>query len=351
MKVPAFGLVLGLLLASSSEAGSIRLRTSATIEAGSPVRLGDVAILEGDDAVALGGVLVVGEPSKRSLGRCWMSVSIAEVQRAVREAGGRMSTLTVSGSECAVRIETPAPVTETKAANTPKRAPQAEVVEQGGPPTVRKQAAAALAALLGVDGSDLRILFDAEDAAFLDQPRIGVEVIVQPRTTAMSSRSVLACRIVDGDRLLESRTIRADAQVQRKVVVLQESVKRKGEIPVASLQEQEMWISSSAARPIGSIEEAAGSLARTRLETGTVLFAEHLETPVVIRRNELVSILTIGGGFEVQTRARARSDARRGDVIAFRPEGSKKEFTARAERAGLAVMNLDGVAGGGDEDR
>ncbi len=339
-RFPAHFLCL-LVLAATAHAGSIRLRTAAAVEPGAPITLSDISTLEGNDARSLGGLTILADPAKNPTGHPWIRITIADVRRALEASNARMSMLTLAGSECTVRFgPSPAPTTEnTKPAPTVRRP---ESVDLDGPPTVRKHAAESLAAFIDVEPDDLRLLFDASDADFLDQPRFGVRVIVQPETSPASGRAVLACRILDGDRLLDSRTIRADAEVRRHAIVLQQLVKRKGEVPPSALTEQEMWLPASSGRPIAAIEEIKGALARTRLEPGTVLRAEHLETPVIVRRNELVSIHAVRGGFEVQTRARARSDARRGEVIAFRPEGSKKEFTARVESPGVAVVNLDG---------
>jgi flagella basal body P-ring formation protein FlgA len=325
-------------------AGSIRLRTAAAVEPGQPIRLGDVATLEGDDALALAATTVVEDVAKESAGRAWVQLTFADVRRVLDECGARMSNLTLSGSGCTVRIAG-APKEQSEESKLRAPSPRAESVELEGPPTIRRHAARTLAAFMNVDPADLRMLFDAADAEFLDQPRTGAaRIVVQPQSTANSGRAVLACRILDGDRIIDSRTIRVDSEVRRRVVVVQDMVKRKDEVPGASLAEQEMWLPATSGRPIGSIEEAAGSIARTRLEPGTVLRAEHLETPIVVKRNELVSVHAVRAGFEVQTRARARADARRGDLIAFRLEGSKKEFTARVEGPGVAVIDMDGAA-------
>lgn len=337
-------ILLMCTFAAPAIAGSIRLRTAAAVEPGQPIRLGDVATLEGDNALALAAITLVEDIAKASAGRAWVQVTIADVRHALDDYGARMSALTLSGSGCTVRIAG-APQQQPDESKPRAPSPRAESVELDGPPTVRRHAARTLAALMNVEPADLRMLFDSADAEFLDQPRPGAaRIVVQPQSTANSGRAVLACRILDGDRIIDSRTIRVDSEARRQVVVVQEMVKRKDEVPSASLVAQEMWLPASSGRPIASIQDAAGSIARTRLEPGTVLRAEHLETPIVVKRNELVSVHAVRAGFEVQTRARARADARRGDLIAFRLEGSKKEFTARVEGPGVAVIDMDGAA-------
>lgn len=345
----AFILILCLGPCSAwCRAGSVRLKSVAAVDAGDVIRVGDIAALEGEDAAALADVVVVENAENAASGRAWTEVSIADVRRALGEVGAQMSGISLSGATCAVRLRA-ADSAATQGDNAPPPAARPEVVDLSGPSTVRKQAAASLASLFGVGADHLRLLFDAGDAAFLDEPRPGVNVVVQPTSSAASGRVVLSCRIVNGDRLIDTRTVRAEAEVLRRAVVLHEKVKRKDEIPIAALGEEELWMPAGDGRPVERIEEVAGSLARTRIEAGTVLRAELLDTPIVVKRNELVTVHAVRSGFEVQTRARARADARRGDVIPFRIDGSKNEFMARVERAGVAVMSLDG--GGKDGEK
>lgn len=326
--------------AASAHGGSIRLRTSAMVDAGEAVRVGDVATLEGDDALALAHVTILAEPSRSAAGRAWVEVTLADLRRSLDEAGARAGMLTLSGGVCTVRIASPPK--DAAPEPTPKKAkPRPESVDPSGTPTVRKQAMLTLSSFLEVDPSDLRLLFDQSDADFLDQPRHALRIAIVPASGSGSARSVMNVRILDGDRIIDHRTIRAEAEVRRRVVVLQTMVKRKDAIPASALSEQEMWMPVGRGRPLERLEDASGALARTRLEPGTILREEHLESPVVIRRNELATIHAVREGFVVQTRARARSEGRRGDVIEFRVDGSKRGFQARVDGPGVAVVDLE----------
>lgn len=323
-----------------ARAGDVRLRTTATVAAGQAVRLAQVADLHGEDALAFADAVIVAEALAAASGRPWVEVSIEDVRRALAGAGARLSAIALSGGTCTVRLGgSPSPDEST--GNTAAPPPEPRMVDLSGPPTVRKQSASALASMLGVGTADLRLSFDERDAEFLDRPRLGVRIAVQPVSSSGSARAMLSVRVFDGDRLVESGTVRADVLVRRRVVVVQSALRRKDAVEAGMLAEQEAWLPAGGGRPIGSIDEAAGSLARTRLDAGTILLAEHLEPPIVVRRNELVTVHAVRGSFEVKTRARARCDARRGEVIDFRPEGSKTWFAARVAGPGVAVVDLD----------
>lgn len=338
-----FGFILMLLLFASPTlcfAGSVRLRTAAVVDHAAAIHLGDVATLEGEDALALAGLVLSENPSKSASGRGWTPISLANVRAAIEHSGARMSLLTLSGSSCAVRVNQPAPAPdESRIQTPPPTGPQ--LIDIEGDMTVRKQAARTLASSLDTDLPDLRALFEEGDREFLDQPRFAQRVVVTPATTPGSKRLVLTARIFEGDRLIDSRTIRADVEARRRVVVLKGTLRRNAEITAEALDEQELWLPVGGGTPVQSITEAIGSIARTRLESGTVLRAEHLVSPVIVRRNELVTIHAVHSGFEVQSRARARAEGRRGDLIEFRLEGAQKTFQARIEGPGVAVIDLD----------
>ena len=68
-----------------------------------------------------------------------------------------------------------------------------------------------------------------------------------------------------------------------------------------------------------------------------MLRADGLQSAIIIKRNELVTVFSVTDGFEIKTTARARSEARLGDVIELRTEGSKRGFRGRVDGAGRVV--------------
>jgi flagella basal body P-ring formation protein FlgA len=88
---------------------------------------------------------------------------------------------------------------------------------------------------------------------------------------------------------------------------------------------------------IGDASEVVGKLARTRLSAGTILREAVVEKPVVIRRNELVTVHCLSGSVALRVEARAMDEGREGDVIEFRVDRGSEPFTARVSGPGVAV--------------
>lgn len=346
--IPPRALILTLapLLASHAAlAGSVRLRAGAAIEPGQPVRVGDVATLEGADALALAPIIILNDWSAASQGKTWARITIADLSGALDRAGARTSTIALSGSTCDVRVVGLARSDATTEAAEPRTEQGFRVFDVSGTPTVRKECAASLAASLGVEPDSLRLAFDSADAEFLDAPRFDRRIVAQPVSAKASARSVVSVRVYDHDRLEASRTVRVEAEVRRDVAVLTKPLRRKDVIRADAFTSEERWMPAGAGEPISRAEDALGRIARTDLPAGTVLGMHQLDSPVVVRRNELVTILAIRAGFEVQMRARARTDGKPGETIEFRAEGSKKPIFARVEKSGVAVLNQDAPEG------
>jgi flagella basal body P-ring formation protein FlgA len=90
-----------------------------------------------------------------------------------------------------------------------------------------------------------------------------------------------------------------------------------------------------------SIERMIGMEVRQALREGEVVFADQLQSPIVIKRGELVTISSQTSGIRVRTSARAMQDGSTGDLIQVESLESKQQFNVRVtglrEAAILAV--------------
>lgn len=339
-------LVLAAALSPRVLGDTVAMRSSVTLSEPRAVTLGDVAVLTGMVAEGARDVVIESDPVKAARGREWAAVGVAQVETALRDAGVSVSRLAITGGTCFVRFgKAPTPQSPKAEISRPTER-VAEVVDLSGPPTIKTRIANDLARQFGVANDALRIKFDERDEEFLatsaDRRRIAVEV----STSSATTRAVILVRIYDGDRLFEARTISADVEVKRTVVVVAQSVRRGGEIKAGDVREEERWMSTNGAAPINTADQVTeGIVARTRVSAGDVLRESDIQQAVVVKRGELVDVLCLSGALEIKSRARALKDGRRGDRIELRTEGSKKTFMARVDGPGRVVM----VLGGEDE--
>ncbi|MCE2967627.1 MAG: flagellar basal body P-ring formation chaperone FlgA [Phycisphaerales bacterium] len=348
---------------------SITVRDSHVIsDAAGPLTLGQIADIRGANRERLAGVVVLERSALRS--GDGVTITLEDVRRAIDEwdASGReggaarvnWGRVMLAGSACSVRMmETQVRQDERK----PRPALRDERpvgIDVAGADTLRRRIGLRLAAMYEVDPSDVRVRLMAaapDQSAALDQAcRPDVRVEVQPEGGASAGRVPLRVDVYRDDRLLSTHRYTADIEIRRAVAVLNMAVERDAGIDASMVSTQERWVSPMSAEALRP-EEMRGLIARRRLDAGSMITRGDVQTPIVVRRGDFVTVHTVSGPFVIKARARALSSARDGEVVTLQVEGSKKTFNARMSGRGVAVMivndatpsaGTDARDGGGD---
>lgn len=320
-------------------------------EGGGPVTIGTIAELSGPDAERLAGVVLVEDPSRAAGRDGTLSIDVGRVRAAMDGARVNWARVMLSGSKTVVRVAKTS-VASPVELSAPAPA-EYETVETNGPVTVKVAAALALAALYGVDPADLRLRFDPGDAALLATLEGNRRVEARPQASERSERTPIAVTIYEGDRIVTTGGLRADVLLAREGATLVRSVRKGATLGPEDVRIERVWLAPGfdPAAP----GEAIGSVTRSRLAQGSVVRPEDLETPLIVRKGDLVSAHCISGGVVVKTPARALSDARAGELVECRVERSKKTFLARADSKGRVVVDVTPAtvalaSGAGEED-
>lgn len=344
IKVPNI-LTLALVMvfaAPGALGGSIELRSSARIDALSPIVLGDIAVLEGADALALAQTVIFDDAAQAAKGKLWVEITTSDVRRALVAVKANVGRLSMSGATCTARLII-AHVEPSPEASPRVAAPSPVNAEDLKPSTIRASVAASIGRLLGVEKTNLRLLFERGDEDFLNQTTWGRRVTVQPTTASSSSNVMVDVRVFSaGDAsLLERHRLRVLAQVQRRVVVMQRTLRRRETVKAGDVLISELWMDVDGSGPIGSLDEALGSIAKRRINAGRVLRTNDLEPPILVRRGQMVTVHCLRNGFAVKSRARAMAAGRFGEMVEFKLDGSSRSFTARVDGPGEAIIDLD----------
>lgn len=330
----AAALGLALLLPSLCRAQStVTLRPDARVPAGEAVTLAQIALLGGAEAEALGGVVIEDAAGSRN-GEA--SVEVRQVRAALERTGVDWAKVTLRGSSCTLLVAEP----RRSASGAPERAAAAAANRRPTDgATVREAVLAKIARFVGVGPEDLRIGFDAADAALLATATAGSVVEVRPLGT--SERMPLGVTVYRGERIAATGTVRATVLVRRQVAVLAAAKDRGEVIGPADVTTHEQWLGPNVR--VASPAEVVGSAARGRLRVGAVVLEGDIEAPIVVQKGELVSIHCVSGGVVLRTTGRALGSARDGEVVRFEslepPErrGAARTFYARMSGRGRAV--------------
>ncbi|CAG0995182.1 hypothetical protein PHYC_02518 [Phycisphaerales bacterium] len=319
-------LVAMFLLAISTpnaQADSITLRPFVHAEGSKPLVLAQVAEIVGPEAAKLAAV-EVGTVSAGG------SIQIADVRAVLEKCGlANMGRIRLAGAACEVRGALPA------AAAVPSPAPTAASKAAGE--TVRTHVPARLAEFLGVRVEALRLTFEPADAALLDTALANATLSIQP--TGSGDRVPLAVRLYDRDRIVASGSVRVGVLVRREALIAKSPIARGASISEDLFTREERWLPPSI-EP--ATDATVGLVARSRIGGGEIIARSDIESPVIVKRGELVTVDCISGGFMVRSTARAMEQGREGQVIAFQSPMSKNTFRARMSKPGQAVMVLGG---------
>jgi flagella basal body P-ring formation protein FlgA len=80
---------------------------------------------------------------------------------------------------------------------------------------------------------------------------------------------------------------------------------------------------------VDSIESIIGMEARQPIAAGAVVYTEAVQSPILVKRGELITVSSQGSGFRVKTTARALHDCSKGELVQVESLQTKERFDAR----------------------
>jgi len=321
-------LLAPLLFAAPAQGqSSIELRPAATVTAGAAVTLDHVARLEGPDATALAGTIII-EARLRSESQS--EVTLDDVRRSLKDIRVNWGRIALRGSSCAL-VPAAAEAAVSRTGPTSHAPPVPAPIVAG---TIRAAVAARIAQILGVYPEDVDITFGTDDAAILDLSDQGRTLEIRP--VGSSERMPLAIAVYEKSRVVAAKTIRVGVKVRRPAVVVNTN-KRRGEmIDPNEVATELRWFGASDAP--ASFDQVVGAGVRSRLDAGQVVMASDVEPLVAVNKGEIVSIRCLSGSLILSTRGRALATARDGEMVQFQAVDSKRTFYARMDGRGRAII-------------
>lgn len=335
-------ILLLALLASGAHAGdTITLRRSATVEPGAPVRLADIADLQGRLAESLARTVVAEDPALLPLeADRTRRLDIDLVRRALERDGTiNWSLLTLRGS--AVRLALPEPAGRPRAdLAAPKPPPAREDAPETPitPGTIRALAHGVLLSILRVEPEDLRVRWPDRHHDLLEEAVDGRNIHIQP--LGRSPRIPLSIIIYDGDRIVRTEHLRADLAVRRSVHLVARAVPRGTSLSQGDFTTRTMWLEPES----DPASEVLGQMTTRRLEPGSVIARTDIEPPLVVQRGESIALHCVAGAVALKARARALESARDGEVLRVEMTGTGEKVMARMSGRGRAVLVVPSAA-------
>jgi flagella basal body P-ring formation protein FlgA len=81
--------------------------------------------------------------------------------------------------------------------------------------------------------------------------------------------------------------------------------------------------------PVTSIEQLIGMEASQPIAAGDVIFTDKIQAPVLVKRGEIITVVSQVGSIRVSTTARARQDGSRGELVQLESLETRETYDAR----------------------
>jgi flagella basal body P-ring formation protein FlgA len=78
-----------------------------------------------------------------------------------------------------------------------------------------------------------------------------------------------------------------------------------------------------------SVEKLIGMEASQAIRVGEAILVGQVRSPIMVRRGDVITVISQGGGIRVRTSAKALSDGARGDLVQVESLGSREKFDVR----------------------
>lgn len=144
--------------------------------------------------------------------------------------------------------------------------------------------------------------------------------------------------LVDGE-VEQSFYTKAKIATYEEVVVAAQGIRRGDSLTAANVRLENRELSSLRAGSFFSLEDVKGYVAKSTIMQGQVVTPRRVAPPVLVKRNQIISVETTLGALTIRGRARALTQAAAGDVVKAMNLRSKEEFVGVLRGDGVLVVN------------
>ncbi|MEX0745019.1 MAG: flagellar basal body P-ring formation chaperone FlgA [Phycisphaeraceae bacterium] len=320
-----------LLLCAATTAAhgnSIRLQAAASV-AGPEVRLADIAELEGDRAEALADHVVVSFDNDDATRLALRLVDVRQSLDGVNVHWGLVSLRGYASCEVRRAVVHAEPGDAEPVRDEPAAVSNVDAeIDLTTAMSLRGRVVHIIEQLVGVSQDELRIRFADRDTPRLDLSAVAHRFELEPGSTTGLGRVPVTVRRYSGDRVVDEFTVTVDVQRRVMALVATRTVGRGDSFTEGTVRLREVYVGNDRGQPLDDPELVVGQQASGVVREGSVIYPDHVRSPVLVRRGELVTVRAIAGSLVVRAVGRAAEQGSRDEVIQVRNEGSRETFFA-----------------------
>jgi len=303
-------------LAGPLAADTITVRSCAEVQ-GDCVLLRDIAQLTGPQAIALADVTLARMPVA--------AVDLVAVRAALDSQNVNWGRLSLVGfNRCSI-VRPPLRAT----GNDAESAALACDFEPCLPGTVGAEIMKLVAAQAPQAApGDLRILLAPDDRPTARQPLAADRYELELGARGVPGRLPITIRRYRQERLVETRHLSAVIHQHLLGVVATRAIDRRQVLTADDIRITDLWLTDGKAKPLTTLEAAAGQATLRALREGEMVTAAVLAPPVLVERGEPVTVHCTTGAMLIKLAGTAMDDGAVGQVIRVRNEASRELFWA-----------------------
>lgn len=198
---------------------------------------------------------------------------------------------------------------------------------------------------LDIDQSDLQLTYSTRDENLVLRNIMTGQYELEPVLGVRVGRIPITIRRYENGRIEETFTVTTEVKRRALVVVATATISRGSLFNSDNIKVTEVWLDNDRGEPIEDPELIKGQMASTVLRQDTVIYPEHVRSPLLIKRGELVTVRCFSGVLVVRTVAKAMEDGALDEMIQVRNENTRETFSAIVTGRRQAVVQLDRLDG------
>jgi flagella basal body P-ring formation protein FlgA len=319
-----------LSITLAANAAEIVLREHATPQ-GSIVRLSDLAEITGADAATIEHLAATPLMPAPSVGTSQF-IRVAELRDLLTARGLDVRGLKIAGAQVVTigpaAAATPATISKK---NTLRLAADPAVVDA----TVEQLTVQITAYLRKQSGHDLwNVKLDADNDVLAAYQQAGRQTVITGGKAPWTGRQRFTLSAG-----AEAPAVLAYARIERleMAAFLTRSIDR-GELVRRADVQLRPYAGALPRLAVVSLEEVVGKEAVQGIRADSLLLANQVRSPYLVRRGERVSVVVRTGGIRVRTYALVQQDGGLGDLVAVQTIETKERYTARV--SGLRELEV-----------
>ncbi len=280
---------------------------------GPQVLLGDVAKIEGENAKTLATLEIMPAPQPGDTRRMDADVLVARL----RTNGAPVDTATIGGAESVSATTLSLDITADMLAENLRQHIELEMPWDPA-------------------ATEIDVEPPAQDYV-VPEGELSVEWAANPQYNYLGAGAFRGRVMVDGE-VRKTVLCKATIETYRDVVVAVSDIPRGHVVSAEDLQTERRASSALREQPFEHMDEVVGLVAKSTIFPGQLVTKRKVESPVLVKRSQMVLVETGSGGLLVQGRAIAQNSGAAGDVITCMNASNKEVFQGVVRSDGVVVV-------------